>query len=139
MADLKIYLARLNDDLNILREREAKYGDNAPLELLNQIADHQQAILLTKQALDGQLSEASLYYHIFAQRERISNRSRNKGRFLMAQNVLFQANKQWFRIWMRLKQLNSFELVILKNKIAGYLEQVTDNALLSKRFKFGTH
>lgn len=58
MTDLKTHLTKLRDNLNILREREAKYGGNAPLELLNQIDDHKQAIDLTRQAITGELSEA---------------------------------------------------------------------------------
>lgn len=36
MADYESFLSKLHENLNILREREAKYGGNAPLELLNQ-------------------------------------------------------------------------------------------------------
>jgi len=50
-------LARLQQNLNILHEREAKHGSQPPLELLNQIDDHRQAIILTKQAIDGEISE----------------------------------------------------------------------------------
>jgi tetratricopeptide (TPR) repeat protein len=57
MADFKAVLIKLQQNLNTLREREAKYGGNAPLELFNQIEDHQQAIDLTKQAIAGALSE----------------------------------------------------------------------------------
>lgn len=57
MADPKAVLAKLHQNLNILRERESKYGGNAPLELLNQIEDHQKAIALTEQALRGELSQ----------------------------------------------------------------------------------
>jgi hypothetical protein len=57
MADFKTFLLKLTDNLNTLREREAKYGGNAPLELLNQIEDHQEAIALTEQAIQGELSE----------------------------------------------------------------------------------
>jgi hypothetical protein len=53
-------LVDLNQNLNILLEREAKYGGNIPLELLNQIEDHRQAIDLIEQALAGQLSEVDL-------------------------------------------------------------------------------
>lgn len=60
MTDPKVLLAELNKNLNILQEREAKYGGNAPLELLNQINDHQQAINLTKQAIMGYISQAEL-------------------------------------------------------------------------------
>ncbi|MBI1878419.1 MAG: hypothetical protein HYR94_09365 [Chloroflexi bacterium] len=54
---LKATLSRLNDNLNILREREAKYGGNAPLDLINQLDDHRQAIDLTRQAITGELSQ----------------------------------------------------------------------------------
>lgn len=58
MTDPKVTLLNLNKNLNILREREAKYAGNAPLELLNQIGDHRQAIDLTRQAITGELGEA---------------------------------------------------------------------------------
>ncbi len=58
MTDPKTTLLKLNQNLNILREREAKYAGNAPLELLNQIDDHQQAIDLTRQAITGERDEA---------------------------------------------------------------------------------
>jgi hypothetical protein len=58
MTDFKAFLSKLHQNLNTLREREAKYNNNAPLELLNQIADHEQAIALTEQAITGNLSEA---------------------------------------------------------------------------------
>ena len=58
MTDFKAFLHKLNNNLNILREREAKYAGNAPPELLNQIADHEQAIALTKQAIAGDLTAA---------------------------------------------------------------------------------
>ncbi len=57
MATLRQVLKRTHQNLQILREREAKYGGNTPLELLNQIRDHVQAIALTKQAIAGALSE----------------------------------------------------------------------------------
>lgn len=53
-------LATLYKNLTILREREAKYGGNAPLELVNQIDDHHQAIELIEKALDGQFSDDEL-------------------------------------------------------------------------------
>lgn len=58
MNDLQAFWQRLHQNLNILREREAKYGGNAPLELLNQIEDHEKAIFLTRQRLDSLISEA---------------------------------------------------------------------------------
>jgi hypothetical protein len=57
MINPKTFLSRLHQNLNLLREREAKYGSNAPLDLLNQIADHEAAIALTKQAIRRDISE----------------------------------------------------------------------------------
>ncbi|GIK42987.1 MAG: hypothetical protein BroJett011_68200 [Chloroflexota bacterium] len=57
---LKRYLKILQKDLNILREREAKYGGNAPVELLNQIEDHQTAIELVQARLAGSISDEQL-------------------------------------------------------------------------------
>ncbi len=60
MTDFKETLLKLNNNLQILQQREVKHGpDNAPLDLLNQITDHKQAITLTEQALDGELTEAA--------------------------------------------------------------------------------
>ncbi len=55
MTDLKVVLTKLQHNLNTLREREATYGGSAPLELLNQITDHQEAIALTEQTLRSEL------------------------------------------------------------------------------------
>jgi hypothetical protein len=60
MTDLQAYLLKLNENLQILQRREAGHGGNAPLDLLNQIADHKQAIALTRQAMAGAQSEAEL-------------------------------------------------------------------------------
>jgi hypothetical protein len=57
MSNLKTYLQKLNNNLYTLREREAKHAGNAPLDLLNQISDHEQAIALTKQTIAGELTE----------------------------------------------------------------------------------
>ncbi|MCL4301326.1 MAG: hypothetical protein KJ077_36830 [Anaerolineae bacterium] len=56
MNNLQTALLKLNKNLNILQERQAKFGGNAPLELINQIEDHCQAISLTRQAITGELS-----------------------------------------------------------------------------------
>ncbi len=56
----KKQLLDLNNNLNILLEREAKYGGNAPLDLLNQIDDHREAIDLVEEALDGDLTSNEL-------------------------------------------------------------------------------
>ncbi len=53
MPDYKAFLLKLNENLLILQEREAKHGGKAPITLLNQIADHEQAIIVTRQAIDG--------------------------------------------------------------------------------------
>jgi formylglycine-generating enzyme required for sulfatase activity len=57
MAVYKTTLQKLHTNLNTLREREAKHAGNVPLDLLNQIADHETAITLTEQALTGELTE----------------------------------------------------------------------------------
>ena len=56
--NLKEDLLKLNKNYSILKEREAKYAGNAPLDLLNQIEDHEQAIELTQQAISGDLSQS---------------------------------------------------------------------------------
>ncbi|MFQ5575559.1 MAG: hypothetical protein ACE5G8_01080 [Anaerolineae bacterium] len=56
MTDYETFLAKLAENLNILRERESRHGGEAPLSLLNQIADHRRAIELTRQAMAGDLS-----------------------------------------------------------------------------------
>jgi hypothetical protein len=56
-VDLRETLLQLHENLNILQEREAKYAANAPLDLLNQIKDHQEAIALTEQAIAGEIGE----------------------------------------------------------------------------------
>lgn len=58
MNNPKTTLRQLKKNLNILREREAKYGRNVPLDLLNQIDDHEEAIRLTEQAATGEISPA---------------------------------------------------------------------------------
>lgn len=60
MATLKTLLLRTHANLLILQEREAKHGGNAPLELLNQISDHQAAIALIEQALSTEITEKGL-------------------------------------------------------------------------------
>ena len=53
-------LLRTHENLLILQEREAKYGGNAPLALLNQIRDHQAALELINKALAQGLTETGL-------------------------------------------------------------------------------
>ena len=57
MTDFKDSLFKLNQNLQILQQREAKYGTNAPVDLLNQISDHKEAISLTRQAIIEEISE----------------------------------------------------------------------------------
>ena len=59
MPDFKAFQGKVHNNLNLLQEREAKYGGNAPLELINQLTDHRQALALTEQAIAGELSEAA--------------------------------------------------------------------------------
>ena len=58
MTDPKTFLSKLHQNLNLLREREAKHAGNAPLDLLNHINDHQQAIALTEQVIANEIGEA---------------------------------------------------------------------------------
>lgn len=58
---LKRYLKILQKDLNILREREAKFGGNAPVDLLNQIEDHQTALALVESRLAGDIADEQLF------------------------------------------------------------------------------
>lgn len=62
MPDQKLnkLLLKLHKDLNLLREREARYAGNAPPELINQITDYNEAINLVKMTQTGDLSEEDL-------------------------------------------------------------------------------
>ena len=60
MTNPNATLRKLKKNLNILKTRQAKYSGNAPLDLLNQIEDHEQAIALTEQAIAGEITEAEL-------------------------------------------------------------------------------
>ncbi len=57
MTTLKAFLLKTHQNLLILQEREAKYGGNAPVDLLNEINDHKQAIELIEPALSTELTE----------------------------------------------------------------------------------
>lgn len=59
-VELKRRLKLFHRQLNILREREARYGGNAPLDLLNQINDYQTAIGLVESRLAGEISDEVL-------------------------------------------------------------------------------
>ena len=58
MTDPKATLNTLHKNLNILKLRQAKHAGNVPLDLLNQIEDHETAITLTRQVITGEISEA---------------------------------------------------------------------------------
>jgi hypothetical protein len=60
VSELKQICIMLQEELNILREREAKYGGNVPLELLGQINDYQEAIDLVEARLSEQISDETL-------------------------------------------------------------------------------
>ena len=75
MTDYKEFLRKLNKNLNILTVREAKYAGNAPLDLLNQIEDHEQAIDLTRQAITGKIGEAEWHKALKPLLLAIENRS----------------------------------------------------------------
>jgi hypothetical protein len=60
VTELKEICLMLQKELNILREREAKYGGNAPLDLLNQINDYQEAVDLVEARLGDQISDETL-------------------------------------------------------------------------------
>jgi formylglycine-generating enzyme required for sulfatase activity len=57
MPDYKAHLTKLHHHLNILQEREAKHAGHAPLDLLNWIDDHKEAITLTEQAIAGEIDD----------------------------------------------------------------------------------
>ena len=57
---LKEFLHDLKKNYNTLKEREAKYATAAPLDLLNQIDDYEQALALTEQAQELELPLAEL-------------------------------------------------------------------------------
>jgi formylglycine-generating enzyme required for sulfatase activity len=60
MASLKDVLRRTYENLQILQQREAKSGGAASLELLNQIADHRQAIDLLEAAIAAAVTGPAL-------------------------------------------------------------------------------
>jgi formylglycine-generating enzyme required for sulfatase activity len=53
-------LLRIHENLLTLKERKAKFGGNVPLELLNQIEDHQTAIALIEEALATELAQSGV-------------------------------------------------------------------------------
>ena len=55
MVNLKEYLRQLYYNLKALQEQAAQFEEDAPLYLLSQIYDHEQAVDLTLQAYDGEL------------------------------------------------------------------------------------
>ncbi len=60
MMTLKELLLKTQENLLILQEREAKHSGNAPLDLLNEINDHLQAVELIEPALSTELTETGL-------------------------------------------------------------------------------
>jgi len=60
MVTLKQLLLRIQNNLLILREKEAKFGGDVPVRLTNEIEDHLTAIELIEQALATDQSEAGL-------------------------------------------------------------------------------
>jgi tetratricopeptide (TPR) repeat protein len=58
--NLRERLQALHKNLHTLEEREAKYGLDVPLSLINQIEDHRKAIHLVGQAIRGDLSDEDL-------------------------------------------------------------------------------
>ncbi len=52
ITDLKDILLKLYKNLNELRDREAKFGGQAPVELLNKIDDHKKATSLVHRLID---------------------------------------------------------------------------------------
>jgi tetratricopeptide (TPR) repeat protein len=60
MDDPEQLLKILQQNLLILQEREAKYGAEAPVSLLNQIDDYKEAIAFTELAVKGKLSPTDL-------------------------------------------------------------------------------
>lgn len=59
-TELQTLLQSLQHNLNILREREAKFGIHTPLDLVNQIEDHQTAIRLVNAAIKGEITSETL-------------------------------------------------------------------------------
>jgi hypothetical protein len=53
VTDLQAIVKKLRSNLNSLREREAKFGGNTPVELLNEIDDHKKAAGLIHQVIDA--------------------------------------------------------------------------------------
>jgi len=60
VSTLRQLLHRTQENLLVLREREARFGGNTPLELVNQIQDHQTAIQLIEPALAEELTASQL-------------------------------------------------------------------------------
>lgn len=60
MTTLNEFRWRIYEDLRVLQEREAKYGGNTPIELINQINDHTRAIDLIEQADPSDSTEITI-------------------------------------------------------------------------------
>ncbi|MCB0210164.1 MAG: tetratricopeptide repeat protein [Anaerolineae bacterium] len=59
MTDVNTLLERLRRSLQILEQRQAKLGINAPPELILEIEDHRMAITLTEQLAAGRLTKTA--------------------------------------------------------------------------------
>jgi len=59
-TELRALLQKLRQNLALLQEREAKYGGEAPLSLLNQLDDYKKAIDLVKDTLIGDITPEEL-------------------------------------------------------------------------------
>lgn len=59
-GELKRLLIKLHENLNVLRQREANFGGSAPLDLLNLIKNHQEAIVLVESRLHNEISAEEL-------------------------------------------------------------------------------
>ena len=57
---LRNFLTEMQDNLNILLEREANYAGNAPVDLLNQINHHRKAMVFVEQTIADELNETEL-------------------------------------------------------------------------------
>ncbi len=57
---LKEFYQDLKENFRLLKEREAKYATAAPLDLLNQLDDYEEAITLTEEALETDVSFAEI-------------------------------------------------------------------------------
>jgi formylglycine-generating enzyme required for sulfatase activity len=60
VTTLKAIRRRTKKNLQILEERQAKQGNEADIKLLNEIEDHQKALILLDEAMTGEQTEVTL-------------------------------------------------------------------------------